>query len=76
MRVTEVTHDDADDGTYSHITDIQVGIQITNLGIGTVDLGTTVVKRKIITIPEGVTSLANTTTFTVGIDINNFKIYL
>ena len=42
-------------------------IQVTNLGI--VDLGTTIVKRKIITIPEGVTSLANKTTSTVDITL-------
>ena len=53
-------------------------IQVTNLGIidlGTVDLGKTVVKRKIITIPGGVASFANTTTSTVGVDINNLNIY-
>ena len=53
-------------------------IQVTNLGIidlGTVDLGKTVVKRKIITIPGVVASCANTTTSTVGVDINNLNIY-
>ena len=47
--------------------------QVTNLG--TVDLGTVIVKRKIITIPEGVSSSANTTTTTIGVDINNLNIY-
>ena len=53
-------------------------IQVTNLSIidlGTVDLGKTVVKRKIITFPGGVASFANTTTSTVGVDINNLNIY-
>ena len=48
-------------------------IQVINLGI--VDLGITIVKRKIITIPGGVASLANTTTSTIGVDINNLNIY-
>ena len=48
-------------------------IQVANLGI--VDLGKTVVKRKTITIPVGIPSLANKTTSTVGIDINNLNIY-
>ena len=52
--------------------------QVTNLAIvnlGTVDLGTAIVKRKIITIPEGVSSSDNTTTTTIGVDINNLNIY-
>ena len=52
--------------------------QVTNLAIvnlGTVDLGTDIVKRKIITIPEGVSSSDNTTTTTIGVDINNLNIY-
>ena len=77
MGVTEVTHDEAVDVTYSNITNTQVTIQVNNLCIvdlGTVDLGTTVVIIKIITIPGGVASLANTTSFTVGININNLNI--
>ena len=50
-----------------------MSIQVTNLGI--IDLGKTVVKWKIINIPGGVTSLANTTISTVGVDINNLNIY-
>ena len=50
-----------------------MSIQATNLGI--IDLGKTVVKWKIINIPGGVASFANTTTSTVGIDINNLNIY-
>jgi len=50
-----------------------VTIQVTNLGI--VDLGKTVIKRKIISIPGGVASLANTTTSTIGFDIDNLNIY-
>ena len=78
MGVAEVTHDEAVDVTYSNITDIQVIIQVSNLGIvdlGTVNLGTTVVKRKIITISEGVAILANTTTSTAIVNINNLNIY-
>ena len=78
MGVTEVTHDEAFDVTYSNLTYTQVTIQVTNLGIvdlGTVDLGTTIVKRKIITIPGGVASLANATISTVGVNINNLNIY-
>ena len=61
---------------YSNITDTQVSIQVTNLGIidlGTVYLGKTVVKWKIINIPGGVASLDNTTISTVGVD--NLNIY-
>ena len=53
-------------------------IQVTNFGIidlGTVDLGKTVVKRKIITIPGRVARLANTTISTFGVDIHNLIIY-
>ena len=42
-----------------HVTDTQVIIQVTNLGIidlGTVDLGKTVFKGKIIAIPGGIAS--------------------
>ena len=77
MGVTEITHDEAVDVAYSNITNTQVTIQVNNLCIvdlGTVDLGTTVVIIKIITIPGGVASLANTTSFTVGININNLNI--
>ena len=55
-----------------------MSIQVTNLGIidlGTVYLGKTVVKWKIINIPGGVASLANSTISTVGVDINNLNIY-
>ena len=55
-----------------------MSIQVTNLGIidlGTVYLGKTVVKWKIINIPGGVASFANTTTSNVGVDINNLNIY-
>ena len=55
-----------------------MSIQVTNLGIidlGTVYLGKTVVKWKIINIPGGVASLDNTTISTVGVDINNLNIY-
>ena len=72
MGVTEITHDEAVDVTYSNITNTQVTIQVNNLCI--LDLGTTVVIIKIITIPGGVASLANTTSFTVGININNLNI--
>ena len=51
-------------------------IQVTYLCIidlGIVDLGITVVKRKIITIPGGVASLDNTTISTV--DVDNLNIY-
>ena len=57
---------------YSNIIDTQVSIQIINLGI--IDLGKTVVKWKIINIPWGVASLANTIS-TVGVNINNLNIY-
>ena len=53
-----------------------MSIQVTNLGIidlGTVYLGKTVVKWKIINIPGGVASLDNTTISTVGVD--NLNIY-
>ena len=55
-----------------------MSIQVTNLGIidlGTVYLGKTVVKWKIINIPGGVASFSNTTISTVGVDINNLNIY-
>ena len=55
-----------------------MNIQVSNLGIadlGTVYLGKMVVKRKIITIPGGVASFANTTISNVGVDINNLNIY-
>ena len=67
-------HDEAVDVTYSTKPN-----QVTNLGtidLGTVDLGTTYVeKRKSITIPGGIASLAKTTTTTVGVDINTLNIY-
>ena len=55
-----------------------MSIQVTNLVIidlGTVYLGKTVVKWKIINIPGGVASFSNTTISTVGVDINNLNIY-
>ena len=54
-----------------------MSIQVTNLGIidlGTFYLGKTVVIIKIITIPGGVASLANTTSSTVRINIDNLNI--
>ena len=73
MGVAEVIHDEAVDVTYSNITYIQVTIQVSNLGI--VDLGTIVVKRKIITIPGGVASLVKTITSTAGVEIYILNIY-
>ena len=80
MGVGGGVHDEAVDVTYSTKSD-----QVTNLGtvnLGTVDLGTTVVdqgttvvKRKSITIPGGIASLAKTTTSTVGVDIKSLNIY-
>ena len=85
MGVGGGVHDEAVDVTYSTKSDQVTNLGTVNLGtvnLGTVDLGTTVVdqgttvvKRKSITIPGGIASLAKTTTSTVGVDIKSLNIY-
>ena len=68
-------HDEAVDVTYSTKPDKVVDLGVKDLGTTVIDQGTTVVKRKSITIPGGIASLAKTTTSTVGVDINSLTIY-
>ena len=76
MGVGGGVHDEAVDVTYSTKPDVQVtNLGVTDLGTQVIDQGTTVIKRKSITIPGGIASLAKTTTSTVGVDINSLNIY-
>ena len=77
MDVTEVTHDEAVDVTYynRHSSDYSSHTNFGIVDLSTVDWDTTVVKRKIITIPGGIACLSKTITSTAGVEINNLNIY-